>query len=140
MAPNLRQADLEELTASTDLPPLEALLYSIETTPETWACVDDDGQPFALYGTGREEDHGAPWMLGTDGIERHWRWFLRNTPRIIEDVSRGYPLLFNAVDARNTVHVRWLEWAGFTVLPDTFPGPKGHPFHPFFMRSNPCAS
>lgn len=139
MAPNLRPADLEELAASTDLSPLDALLFSVNSPGHSWTLLDDQGEPFAIYGSGPQDDFGVPWMLGTEGIERHWRWFLRNTKRIVEDMLRGYPLIANAVDARNTVHIRWIEWAGFTVLPNPTPGPKGHPFLPFYMRS-PCAS
>jgi hypothetical protein len=133
LASRLRSADLRELAALTDITPLDALLLSLRSGP-SWTCADDAGKPFALYGQGG----GAPWMLASDGLEDHWRWFLRNTKRIVADMQGDIPVIANAVDARNTVHIRWIQWAGFT-LSDPINSPSGLPFIPFYRRK-PCAS
>lgn len=133
LAECLRSADLRELAALTAIPPLDALRFSVRYDL-SWSCLDDEGLPFALYGRGR----GSPWMLASDGLEVHWRWFLRNTKRIVADMQGDHPVIANAADARNTVHLRWIQWAGFTLHPQVT-APSGVPFIPFH-RERPCAS
>ena len=132
VAQRLREADRQEIAAVTPTDPLVALQASLRAGP-AWVCVDDQDQPFALFGNG----FASPWMLGTEGIEGNWRWFLRNTPEIVRLMQGDHPVIVNAVDARNERHVRWIKWAGFTLLAPT-PGPFGHPFIPFYRRA-PCA-
>ncbi|MEZ2409834.1 hypothetical protein AB6806_23870 [Bosea sp. RCC_152_1] len=129
---HLREADRQE-TIALGLEPLAAILMSLRAGP-SWVCVDDAGFPFALFGQG----DASPWMVGTDDIETNWRWFLRNTPEVIRLVQGDHPLISNAVDARNTRHVRWLAWAGFT-LDRPITSPQGLEFIPFHRR-HPCAS
>jgi hypothetical protein len=140
MAPILREADQGECAAHGVFP-LDALLRGLDTSTLAVALEDDEGRSFAIYGVGplSQPGRGAPWMLGTDAIKDNWVWFLRNTPEMIRNAHSAYPHLYNLVDARNTVHIRWLEWAGFTFGRTVPFGPLGLPFHEF-MRSQECAS
>lgn len=142
MAPNLRQADLHEIAAGSGQPPVEALLSSFEGSTERF-CIEHAGEPIAVFGGGPLEmcsdstvTVGVPWMLGTDGISKHWVWFLRNTPEIVNLVQQHYDVLFNLVDVRNEVHIRWLKWCGFSfgkVIPH---GQAGEPFQEFIRFQN----
>lgn len=142
MAPRLRQADLQEIAAGGFTSPVKALLTSLETSTERF-CIEHDGEPIAIFGGGPAEKCsdsivrvGVPWMLGTDGISRQWRWFLRNSSTIVGLVQQHYDILFNLVDIRNDVHIRWLRWCGFT-FGETLPhGINGEPFREFIRFRN----
>ncbi|CUA90935.1 hypothetical protein Ga0061061_1171, partial [Chelatococcus sambhunathii] len=57
---------------------------------------------------------GISWMLGTDDLARHSRWFLRNCGGMLDEMHGHFPTFYNFADERNEVHIRWLRWAGFT--------------------------
>ena len=44
----------------------------------------------------------------------------------------NYPILFNFVDARNTTHVKWIKYMGFSIIQEhaTF-GVEGRLFYEF---------
>jgi hypothetical protein len=85
-------------------------------------------------------DVGQVWMVATDQLLDHQKEFLRYTHSFIDKLHDHYPLLFNWVDARNTVHLKWLKWSGFTFINYHEKwGPLGLPFYTF-VRIRPCAS
>tara|TARA_B100000530_G_scaffold75944_1_gene45326 strand:+ start:1845 stop:2078 length:234 start_codon:yes stop_codon:yes gene_type:complete len=55
-------------------------------------------------------------MVGTDGILDVSTRFLRESRKYADEMQENYPLLWNFVDAKNTVHHRWLQWLGFTLI------------------------
>ena len=137
MAPRLRSADRDECAAS-GYTPLDALVEGFETSTYSYTLEDDQGEPFAIFGVGPipgRPGWGAPWMLGTDGIKDNWLWFSRNSAEVIRRCHEGYANLYNFVDVRNTVHVRWLKWVGFTFGAVTALGPHGLPFNEFYRTT-----
>lgn len=141
LAPMLRAADAAEVKALANLSPEEALVSSFEASRERFT-ITHEGKPIAIYGGGPHPNDptvGIPWMLGSDGIKHHWVWFLRHTPEIVWSVQQHYPVLWNLVDVRNTVHIRWLKWCGFTFgrVHDAF-GYEQRPFQEF-VRYRECA-
>ena len=75
------------------------------------------------------------WMLGRDEMltDVHDKWeFLRQSRIHLANLHAMYPVLFNFVDARNTVHLRWLRWMGFTFISrnDNY-GPEKRTFYEF---------
>jgi hypothetical protein len=61
---------------------------------------------------------GIPWLLGTDELTVMGRYIARYTKSILhEDWRKRHRLLFNVVDARNTLAVSWLRRIGFTLAP-----------------------
>ena len=74
---------------------------------------------------------GIPWLLGTDEIEQHSKYFLRQNRYYMKEIKKKYSYLVNFVDARNTVAIRWLEWLGFKVHETQPFGPDDMPFHRF---------
>lgn len=107
--------------------------------------ADVEGTPEMIFGcsaTDAAPTVGIPWMLGTPVIvSPKWRMtFLRETRRAVEAWQAEYPILHNFIDARNTVHMRWLRWLGFTFIAlDETHGPFGLPFYEF-VRINPCVT
>lgn len=53
-------------------------------------------------------------MLGSDLIKMHSIEFLRKSKEWVE--AQDYEILYNNIDARNTVHIKWLQWLGFTFI------------------------
>lgn len=96
-----------------------------------------DGQPEVMFGVADLNiltGTGAPWLLGTDAVERHFRQFLRQSLQWRERLSAEYEVLMNFVHDENEVSKRWLSWLGFT-LSDPFPmGKSGEAFRLFEMR------
>ena len=135
LAPILRKADLAEIAAGSGRDPLAALIDSFEGSAQRFT-IEAAGRPLAIFGGGplpRYSDYtvGSPWMLGSDALRDHATWFLRSTPEIVERVARHYDLLLNAVDIRNTAHVRWLRFAGFTMGEVITHGAERRPFQLF---------
>jgi hypothetical protein len=128
-APLLRYADRLEIDAATMGDPEAVLRHGIEVS-DLCCTVYYDGEPICIFGI-VGDDFGSIWLLGTDLIEDHPIAFLRVSKAIVNHLRKSYSFLGNYVDARNTVHVRWLKWLGFDVRPPIPHGPFKLPFHPF---------
>lgn len=118
MAPRMRVADRLEVWRGSLCSPLAGLQLSIKGTRNGF-LLENEGRPEAIGGCSplhNDPRVGAPWMLGTDFITEHPRWFWRATPEIWATVSPGYSWLWNLVDAQNTTHVRWLRKSGCRFL------------------------
>ena len=78
---------------------------------------------------------GKIWMLGHRSMTSDYqdvRAFLRNSPIELNKFHMNYPILFNYVDARNTTHVKWIKYMGFSIIQEhaTF-GVEGRLFYEF---------
>lgn len=116
LARRLREADRNELCAISDEDPEYTLFQGIRSSVPCRAVVDHLDKPVALFGVnpdGPDSETGLVWLLGTDELSRYSYVFLRHCLRELEDLHRHYSLLWNFVDARNHLHLRWLMWAGF---------------------------
>lgn len=116
----LREADLREMQAvqGAHVDPVEALRYGIEVSYFPFVATLDDA-PVCVFGAVPEPHDprfGCVWMMGTDAITTHPKTFLRHSKEYLEKVAEPFDLLWNCVDKRNTVHIRWLKWMGFTFL------------------------
>ena len=136
MLPHVRQADVDELWASTMSTPEEALRLGLKMSSECWAGLVD-GEPFCVFGVVPGSilgGIGLPWLVGTEGIQKHRRFFLRGSKSFGQHWLETFDSLVNLVDARNTVAIRWLKWMGFQFSPPTPAGPLMLPFHLFELR------
>lgn len=80
---------------------------------------------------------GIVWMLGTTLLEtpEGRRGLVRHAGPAIRHLLSLYPeLIFNYVDARNARALRFLRWAGFTLMDPVPYGPSRLPFHPFYLQ------
>lgn len=130
----MRQADRDEIAASSGRSPLSALSYSLRNSSEAWTVLID-GRPEMMFGVGDLNilaGVGSPWLLGSDAVWRHRREFVRRSRWWIDHMLERYGVLRNAVDCRNTASIRWLKWMGCD-----FSRPillRGHEFVIFEMR------
>ncbi len=59
---------------------------------------------------------GYVWMVATDRLVKYQREFIRESRKWLDEAHEEYPMLGNFVDARNTLHIRWLDWMGFHFI------------------------
>jgi hypothetical protein len=64
--------------------------------------------------------------------KRDRRTFLRKSKEQLQQLFSNYSVLFNVVDARNTVHIRWIKHMGFTFVAEHAEwGPEKRLFYEF---------
>lgn len=74
---------------------------------------------------------GVPWLIGVEGIERHWAHFARGARQVVAEMLEAYPHLRNFVHAENKPAIKLLAWCGFS-LRDPMPfGARAELFHLF---------
>lgn len=117
VAADARPADVAEVRSSSGQTIEEALTQGLLSGRCMTICLSD-GTPVGMYGVAPCYDPrlGAAWMLAANSIAPLYRQFLRESRSKIDELSEGYDILFNFTDARNTVHHRWINWAGFTII------------------------
>jgi hypothetical protein len=127
----MRPADQAEVGA-LGYTPLGALAEGFEISDPCLTIVAADGEPIGMFGAVPWPDRQVAnvWLLATEKLVTVTkRQFIRECRAWVDGLNAKYPLLTNLVDARNTVHLRWLRWCGFefgSPLPI-----NGHQFIPF---------
>jgi hypothetical protein len=119
LAKNLRSEDEAEIRAMSGHEPLKALLHGIQYSDVPLAIEDDDGSTIGLFGvvtTQQIPRVGSVWLLASPRLLKHSHRLARESRRWVESLQSQYDILFNLVDERNTVHVRWIQWCGFTFV------------------------
>lgn len=126
IAKNLREEDKREV--NTVIPGVDiykALKESVESS-STCHVVRKDGVPVVLFGSKKTPDFlgvGAEsadiWLLGTDEIKLNKTSFLKLSRKVIVEIASEVDYLWNIVDPRNELHIRWLQWLGFS-FPTTY--------------------
>lgn len=133
LAPRLRKADLQEIDAGSGLDPVKALEASLGASERAFAVELASGEVVAIFGVAKtsEAKLGAVWMVGADSIASIRFLFLRRSREWLKELSNGFQLLGNLVDARNTLHIEWLRWLGFRFLRRASIGRGGETFIEF---------
>lgn len=119
LAPHLREADLLEIKANLGENPLIVLERGIASSDPCYAAMNEEREVMALFGVVPDsctDGVGMIWLLGSDDLLAHSFYFLRHCREWIEKLHERYGILWNYVDARNEIHIRWLEWCDFTLI------------------------
>lgn len=118
LAPNLRKADYEECLAATGREPYGVLAEGLDWGDQNYTMVAPTGIPVGLLGVGKSiiEDAGSIWLCATDDIVKYQMTFLRHSKQVLKELQQDYLALHNYVDARNSLHIKWLKWMGFTFI------------------------
>jgi hypothetical protein len=112
---NLRQADQDELRASTGMEPLDALIYSVNHSDRFVEIIwdDDTAEILGVFGLGSLNGNGIPWLVLSPNFKKYKRQLQRYAKTIIIEMQQAFSYLFNLVDSRNVVHIRWIKFMGF---------------------------
>lgn len=141
LADTMRPEDVAEVRAQSGSTPREALLFCFFKSKPCMTMVGRRGNVVGMWGVVPFDDmSGRIWMLGAQAMlddASDKRTFLRQSKLILEELHAVYPVLFNHVDARNKVHIKWLQWMGFTFIQE-HPnyGAEGRPFFEFCRMSH----
>lgn len=136
LSQRLRDADLDELWHCGRDNPADALWNGLWFSDRCLVAVDENDEAQIIWGVVPLPDAslniGAVWMLASDSLKDNWIQVLRETRYWLGDLSKGYDLLTNSVYAENTVHIRWIRWAGFTFVRE-HKKPRGGSFYEFAL-------
>lgn len=134
VAQDMRLEDIAEVDAAGGGTPYEGLKHGFDDSDECFTIVKNNNLAVGMFGYKVTYPGicGVVWMLATNQLARHKYSFVRQTGQWLEHMHHHAPLLYNLVDARNLMHIKWLEWSGFNFVRrhDLF-GPKNLPFIEF---------
>jgi hypothetical protein len=117
LAKNLREEDKQELKAYGNLKYDEALKMGVAQSKIPLAIYDKEGKIVFMCGVRViNSSLGQIWLLASPRIEKLSIPFLRNCKAGIDLFTQDHKLLFNYVDVRNELHIKWLRWCGFTFI------------------------
>ncbi len=113
----LRPEDLREFEALNLANPalIEHYILSSGKRMQTW---DSELGPLAVLGItpDAEPGVGCVWAIASTLAVPRWRFAVRETEPQLKRLGRGYRLLYNFKDARNTAQIHWLRRLGFTFF------------------------
>lgn len=138
LASRLREADRQEIKATSDLDALSGLSRSVECSPISITIMEDD-LPIAIYGSAPDSTKSAlVWLLASNDLQRHSKQFLRESRNYVKKlhIESDADLLWNLTDKRNTVHHKWLKWCGFSFIREVNWGSYDLPFYEFGRFEN----
>ena len=132
LAPRLRQTDKEEILAGIGETPYRALLIGYFECAIVFTIVNPKNEPVGIFGvTDCKDGTGAIWLLATDGLAKIQIAFLKECRKVVNVLNKKYKILWNFVDCRNQLHIKWLKWCGFQFINKTNYGVLNKPFYEF---------
>jgi hypothetical protein len=137
LAPRLRTSDKKEILASVGLTPYEAMMIGYLENVIVFTIVNKNNEPVAIFGINDVgQNVGAIWLLATDKLKDIQYSFLRENKKVIDFLNTKYKILWNFVDCRNSLHIRWLKWCGFKFINKQNYGVLNKPFYEFIRINN----
>ena len=132
LAPRLRFEDKREILSNSGLTPYEALYFSYKNSDISFTVVNKKNKPVAIFGVNDAGNNvGAIWLLATDKLKEIQYSFLRENKKVIDFLNTKYKILWNFVDCRNSLHIKWLKWCGFKFINKQKYGVLNEPFYEF---------
>jgi len=116
LAPNLRYEDKREVNTLGKTSE-QALLSGYLFGKVCRSIIDNHGHVVGMYGVCPvDEKTGIVWMLGSKGVYKIKRAFLRESRTEVEGMNNIFPHLWNIIDSRNELHIKWIRWCGFKII------------------------
>jgi hypothetical protein len=137
IAMNLRPEDFDELFYFFNINPYEVVIESWKMSLRRWIVLNKNNIAVAVLGVrplSTFSKLAIPWLLGTKGLEKMKKFFMKHSKPIIEEMKMDFEFLYNFVDSRYIKAVKWLKWCGFTIEEAVPFGIYNVPFHRFYMR------
>ena len=117
LAPKVRIADREEIRASDNKSPLEALVvpFSIDKSKNYTIVGNLNEGVIGMFGACPTKDpaYGVAWLISSEDLFKHTKQFMKECPYWISQMGNGYEYLYNWVDRRNWKSMKWLQFLGF---------------------------
>jgi len=133
----LREADSQELKASTGHSVVKGLVESVERSDIVTYVYLYGNRIIALSGAAYvvEPETAVVWAMGTDEVLEHWREVEPLFTEHVNDVLNvpGIEVIGNIIDLRNKAHIRWIKKLGFTMTSVTIKL-NGYDFETFYKR------
>jgi hypothetical protein len=139
LVPILRTADWQEMLAISTGDLVTRLREGAEHSVPSCTILDNHGVVAGMFGVVPHGDFGQIWMVGADTLTRPplSRQFIRECRTHLSVMERPFLAVGNKIDERNTLHIRWLRWLGFSFV-NRIPsyGVEGRPFLEFIKLCN----
>lgn len=136
MTVTLRPAQVEDIAIivasarSADVIEMKRLGTTVEKCMVDGMRVSDwtavgcwNGEPVCMFGVAPISvlgGLGAPWMVGTETLEKMEKGFLRGSRNVVKAMLMTYPGLMNVIDVENVRAIKWLHWLGFRFDEDVY--------------------
>ncbi len=136
LAGKLRKSDINEVWASHNFTPWDAVYYGI--TESTMALtITNKGSVVGCFGINAESMLGKKaiiWFLSSQELDKIEYRFLRHSKKFVKMFLNLYPYLFNYVDVRNKCSIRWLKYCGAKLNKPELYGIMSKPFRYFYFE------
>ena len=116
LSKNLREADIKEIKANANSNPYHALYTGVKFSHLPLTVMNDDRVVMIMGVIPQGKNLGMIWLLSSPEIKNISIAFLRNCKGVLDLYHKSFPVLYNYIDARNTVHLNWLKWLGFNFI------------------------
>lgn len=120
IASDMRPEDVAEVQAAGGGTPEMALLVGKNESDQCFTVYHPKypSVSLAMFGYKATEPGlcGVIWMLASNKLLTHRCAFLRSAGWWVDKIQEELPLVYNLVDERNRLHIKWLKWMGFTFL------------------------
>jgi len=129
---NLRKIDVEELNATSGTNALDALLGGFGGKGTQTKTIVNEDKVIGMFGVGdcpHFEEYGVIWLLGSDGIDKINKQFLKESRRYVNDLHKPYEVIYNWVHPANWKSLKWLQFCGFEVREKRKIGVKNQEFY-----------
>jgi hypothetical protein len=117
LAPKIRKGDRQEIMASDGASPLEALVIPFtQKNAKIYSIIGTQSEGvIGMFGStpSKEKGYGVVWLLSSEDLFKHTKQFIKECPKWIDDMSKGYQYVYNFVDERNWKSLKWLQFLGF---------------------------
>ena len=128
----LRQEDKQEILAGSGLIPYYALLNGFQNSVIVFTIFNPKNKPIGIFGVDDVGNGvGGIWLLATKDLATIKIAFLKQCREVVKVLNQKYKILWNYVDCRNEVHIKWLKWCDFKFLRKTNYGVLQKPFYEF---------
>ena len=138
VAQNLQPEDHREITG-LGCTPLEAIPLSVLTSETAVTFWNPKGMICGVAGVSRTDAQcGAIWMVTTPDVRPYPKLFFTEAKKWVNSI-KGFDMLYNIADPRNTMHLKLLHLLGFKRLSYVTVGPDRLTYVEF-AKLMPCAS
>lgn len=131
LASCMREGDVQEVRASGDQSPFEALKFSLEKSKCACALFADD-KILCIWGVVEKDGYpgvASPWILSSVHVDTFPILFYKESVRIIAGLRARYRVIVNMIDARYEKSVKFYRKLGFDISDPVPYGIFGLPFH-----------